>query len=53
MAQNTLSPTIQCPAPALAAGAQGVARVAVDDASARLMVTFLAPITASQQAYLT
>lgn len=52
MAQNTLSPTIQCPAPALAAGAQGVARVAVDDASARLMVTFLAPITASQQAYL-
>ena len=52
MAQNALSPTIQCPAPALAVGAQGIARVAVDDANTRLIVTFLAPITVSQRAYL-
>jgi hypothetical protein len=51
--QNTLSPTIQCPAPVLAPGAQGVARVAVDDANARLIVTFLTPITPSQEIYLT
>ena len=52
MAQNALSPAIQCPAPVLPAGAQGVARVAVDDTNARLTVTFLAPITAAQKAYL-
>jgi len=51
--QNTLSPTIQCPAPVLAPGAQGVARVAVDDANVRLIVTFLTPITPSQESYLT
>ncbi len=53
MTQNTLSPTIQCPAPVLAPGAQGVARVAVDDANVRLIVTFLTPITPSQEIYLT
>lgn len=53
MAQNSSPTTIQCPAPVLAPGAQGVARVAVDDANARLIVTFLTPITPSQQAYLT
>lgn len=45
------TPTIRCPAPALAPGMQGIARVAVDDANAQLIVTFLVPITA-QQAYL-
>jgi hypothetical protein len=49
---NKLSPAIQCPAPMLAPGAQGIARVAVDDANARLIVTFLNPITPSQQTYL-
>ena len=53
MAQNSLVTTIQCPTPVLAAGAQGLARVAVDDANARLIVTFLTPITPSQQVYLT
>jgi hypothetical protein len=37
----------------LAAGAQGIARVAVDDANALLTVTFLTPITPPQQLYLT
>jgi len=53
VAQNILMPTIQCSSPILAPGAQGVARVAVDDANARLIVTFLAPITPAQQVYLT
>lgn len=52
MAQNILLPTIQCPDSVLAIGEQGIARVAVDDTSARLTVTFLAPITAEQQIYL-
>lgn len=49
---NNLSPTIQCPTPVLAPGAQGIARVAVDDANAKLIVTFLNPITSLQQTYL-
>jgi len=52
MAASGLTPSIQCPAPTLAQGAQGIARVAVDDANTRLTVTFLAPITAAQQVYL-
>lgn len=50
---NDLLPTIQCPDPVLMPGAQGIARVAVDDASARLIVSFLNPITPAQQSYLT
>ena len=52
MAQNLLLPSINCPAPALAPGAQGVARVAVDDANAKLTVVFLTPIAPSQRLYL-
>ena len=52
MAGNPLSPSIRCPAPNLAPGAQGVARVAVDDANSKLTVMFLAPLTASQAKYL-
>src|SRR5215470_190519 len=52
LVQNSLLPTIQCPVPVLAPGAQGVARVAVDDANIRLIVTFLTPITSSQRQYL-
>ncbi len=52
MAGSPLSPSIRCPAPNLAPGAQGVARVAVDDANSKLTVMFLAPLTASQAKYL-
>ena len=52
MAQNVLLPSIHCPAPDLAPGAQGVARVAVDDANKKLTVIFMVPITPSQASYL-
>ncbi|MEA2688153.1 MAG: hypothetical protein QOD51_760 [Candidatus Eremiobacteraeota bacterium] len=39
-----LRPSIDCPTPRLAPGAQGVERVAVDDAAARLVVTFVRAI---------
>jgi hypothetical protein len=45
-------PSIECPDPVLPAGAQGILRVAVDDALSQLVVTFAGPITAAQQAYL-
>jgi hypothetical protein len=47
-----LPPSILCPAPALAPGAQGIARVAVDAANALLTVTFLAPFPLSPPSYL-
>jgi len=52
VAQQSLSPSIDCPAPALAPGAQGIARVAVDDVQARLIVTFLASFPLSPPPYL-
>lgn len=52
MAQNILSPSIACPSPALAPGAQGIARVAVDDVNARLIVTFMTRFPASPPGYL-
>ena len=44
-------PTIACPGPELRSGAQGLARVAVDDQAARLVVTFLRPIVLPAETY--
>jgi hypothetical protein len=44
--------SLQCPQPELRPGAQGLARVAVDDRNATLVVTFLRPIALPAQAYL-
>src|SRR6266702_3550934 len=52
MAQPQVIPTLSCPTPQLHSGAQGIARVAVDDANAQLRVTFVAPILLPQQMYL-
>jgi Baseplate J-like protein len=52
MAQASPPPSIVCPRPVLRAGAQGIARVAVDDARARLMVTFLRPLRLPAEAFL-
>ncbi len=52
MAQNLLTPSIQCPAPVPGPGSQGIVRVAVDDANAKLTVVFLAPIVLPDQAFL-
>jgi hypothetical protein len=52
MAQTLPPPSLQCPAPVLRAGAQGIQRVAVDDVNARLTVVFLAPISSAEQLYL-
>lgn len=52
MAQSVISPSVDCPAPILAPGAQGIARVAVDDTNARLLVTFLTSFALSPPAYL-
>ena len=52
MTQNSITPSIQCPSPVLRPGAQGIARVAVDDVNAQLIVAFRAPITLPQQSYL-
>ncbi len=51
MTQNSFL-TPNCPDPELRANAQGIARVAVDDTVAQLIVTFEQPITPSQQTYL-
>jgi hypothetical protein len=51
MAANT-DPEIQCPNPILSPNAQGVARVAVLDATAELIVTFAHPLTPAQQSTL-
>src|SRR5438034_10992382 len=51
MAQNSFL-TPNCPDPELRANAQGIARVAVDDIAAQLIVTFELPITPSKQTYL-
>jgi hypothetical protein len=45
-------PTIACPAPALPPGAQGLDRVAVDDAALRLVATFARPVALPAQSYL-
>ena len=52
MTENRITPSIQCPGAILRPGAQGIKRVAVDDANARLTVLFRAPITAQQRLYL-
>jgi hypothetical protein len=49
---DPFAPTIACPAPALPPGAQGLERVAVDDAAARLVVTFARPVALPDQSYL-
>ncbi|MBV8370813.1 MAG: baseplate J/gp47 family protein [Candidatus Eremiobacteraeota bacterium] len=41
---TALRPAIDCPAPTLTPGAQGIERVAVDDAQAQLTVTFVRAI---------
>lgn len=51
MSSNLTVPSIVCPDPVLAAGKQGLKRVAVNDATAQLLVTFWGPVT-SAQAYL-
>lgn len=50
MPQTVPLPSLQCPAPV--PHGQGILRVAVDDAAARLTVGFLAPITPAQLTYL-
>jgi hypothetical protein len=52
MAQPTPSPSLACPRPEPAPGAQGIARIAVDDRLATLVVTFLQPITLPAESYL-
>ncbi len=52
MAPIPASPSIQCPHPEPRPGAQGIARVAVDDRLARLVVTFLRPIALPSESYL-
>jgi hypothetical protein len=42
-------PSIDCPDPILPAGAQGIERVAVDDTTARLIVTFVRTIGAGDE----
>ena len=49
---NMASPSLNCPQAALAPGAQGIERVAVDDARAQILVTFLRPLVLPQQTYL-
>jgi hypothetical protein len=52
MSQSPVIPSLACPNPQLHPGTQGIARVAVDDANAQLLVTFLAPIVLPQQSFL-
>jgi baseplate J-like protein len=52
MAPSPPSPSIACPRPVPAPGAQGIARITVDDNLARLVVTFLQPVTLPAEAYL-
>jgi len=52
VSQTPVIPSIDCPNPRLHPGMQGIARVAVDDANARLTVTFLAPFVLPRDAYL-
>src|SRR5262245_52428656 len=51
MAQAT-SPALVCPTPDLHPGAQGIVRIAVNDARAELVVTFARPLTLPRQDYL-
>lgn len=52
MAPVSPSPSIACPRPEPAPGAQGIARVAVDDRLTTLVVTFLQPTTLPARSYL-
>lgn len=52
MSQTPSTPSINCPNPQLHPGMQGIARVAVDDANARLTVTFVAPFVLPRDAAL-
>jgi hypothetical protein len=52
MSQTPIIPSLACPNPQLHPGTQGIARVAVLDATAQLEVTFLAPIVLPDQAFL-
>src|SRR5512134_1284783 len=52
MAPVSPSPSIACPHPEPAPGAQGIARVAVDDRLVTLVVTFLQPTTLPARSYL-
>jgi hypothetical protein len=52
MPENSIAPAIRCPAPVPGPGMQGILRVAVDDANARLTVAFLAPVALPQQNFL-
>ncbi len=49
---TALRPAIDCPSPTLAPGAQGIERVAVDDAQAQLIVTFVRAIAPGELAAL-
>jgi hypothetical protein len=50
--QTPIIPSIDCPNPQLHSGAQGIARVAVDDLAAQLRVTFVAPLSFPRDAFL-
>src|SRR5262245_2133374 len=52
MALPAPPPSIECPRPELRPGAQGIARVTVDDRQAKLVVTFLKSIRLPAEAYL-
>lgn len=49
---TSLTSSIQCPSRVLAAGMQGILRVAVDDQNAKLTVIFKAPIVLPDQVFL-
>ncbi|HUZ03386.1 MAG TPA: hypothetical protein VMU89_23830 [Thermomicrobiaceae bacterium] len=48
---NGLQLPLDCPDPVLRPNAQGIARVAVNDAQAQLVVTFTVPLTPAQRVY--
>lgn len=50
--QAPIIPSIDCPNPQLHAGAQGIARVAVDDLRAQLTVSLVAPLIFPRDAFL-
>ena len=52
MVSNLVIPTLQCGAPELHPGMQGMELVAVDDTNAQLLVTFFRPITLPLESYL-
>lgn len=52
MGTSTIQPTLICPAPVLRPGAQGIQRIAVDDETVTLTVTYYKPILSPDQFYL-